>query len=98
MTASDPRSRLLALLEGSNAVKQGWSNVLAERVLAFVADEMDAAADALDTEAVELWRLYTSAPPSDSRRADPLTEGQSDGWENAATAVRDRAAALRSQP
>ena len=38
MTAPDPRSRLLALLEGSNAVKQGWAEHLADQLLPLVGE------------------------------------------------------------
>lgn len=59
------------------------------------ADALEQAADVLDTRAVQLWSAYKSASPDDPRRANPHTEGESDGWENAATHVRARAAALR---
>lgn len=61
------------------------------------AEALEEAADELDTRAVELWSAYKGAPPTDPRRASPHTEGESDGWENAGTHVRNLAVALRSQ-
>jgi hypothetical protein len=87
--------------EATRRVMESDAEALMPTVEAYVreqrAQELDAAAEALDTRAAQLWSAYKGASPADPRRASPYTEGESDGWENAGTALRDRAAALRAE-
>lgn len=101
--SGDVRERLAAVLhegEGTCSACLADAAALLPTVDALIregaAKALEQAADDLDTRAVELWRVYKSGPPTDPRRANTHTEGESDGWENAGTAVRARAAALRA--
>ncbi len=106
LSGGDARTQLAEVLHERlpDSMSRAECNALLDALLpvvARIADEraaeaLEQAADALDTRAVELWNAYKSAPPTDPRRASPHTEGESDGWENAGTAVRARAASLRA--
>lgn len=73
---------------------EGYAEILLPVVRQIVAEELRAAAGELDTHSDELWRAYKSGPVSDPRRANLHTEGESEGWENAATLLHARADTL----
>lgn len=92
--AGEPLDQFEAARDSARQYADALLPVVADLIREGQAEALEMAADALDTRAVELWNAYKSGPPSDPRRANPHTEGESDGWEIAATYVRARAAAL----
>ena len=89
MTAPDPRSRLLALLADSDAVKQGWAEHLADELLPVVREiAKERAAKAMEQYATDLDRVVHT---SDWSVRIPMAGG----LDSVAQALRGRANEIR---